>query len=306
MGSSGYVDLDFPARAISFIIALRPTVGQAFFSGLWIKPETWNVARRATGAFRAAVSEIIPLKVILSGRHEPLRFSGRGGCQAGFLVLKIMATLEKRAMRKLPPMNKGTLVMWNDPKGFGFVRPENSEDDYFIHITAFKKEMARRPEIGDTVRFRPADIAGKKRVSFAIIEGIDYEQPAPKPFSLMPKPRSWAVNLLILTPLTLSAYLLWRAKNPIPFFSYCVFSLLTLFIYGADKTHAATRRWRVPEIYLHVLELMGGWPGALMAQNAFRHKTRKSLYQVLFRGIIALHLAAWGAYFYWSFLHNAL
>jgi uncharacterized membrane protein YsdA (DUF1294 family)/cold shock CspA family protein len=217
-----------------------------------------------------------------------------------------MATAEKRAMRKSPPMSKGTLVMWNDLKGFGFVRPENSEDDYFIHITAFKKGMTRRPEIGDEVRFRPADAPGKKRVSFAVIEGVDYEQPALKPFSLMPRPRSLAVNLLILTPLSLSAYLLWRAKNPIPFFSYCVFSLLTLFIYGADKTHAATHRWRVPEIYLHILELMGGWPGALMAQNAFRHKTRKSLYQVLFRGIIVLHLLAWGAYLYWSFLHDML
>ena len=49
---------------------------------------------------------------------------------------------------------------------------------------------------------------------------------------------------------------------------------------------------------------MGGWPGALMAQNDLRHKTRKSLYQLIFRAIIALHLLAWAFYFVWTF-HRA-
>jgi uncharacterized membrane protein YsdA (DUF1294 family)/cold shock CspA family protein len=199
--------------------------------------------------------------------------------------------------------------MWNDPKGFGFVRPENASgdhDDHFIHISAFKKGMRRRPETGDEVRFRPAETPGKKRVSFALIEGVGYDHPEPKPFTLVPKPRSWATNLLILTPLALSSYLLWRAKNPIPFFSYCVFSLLTILIYGTDKTHAATHRWRIPESYLLILELMGGWPGALIAQSELRHKTRKSRYKFLLHSIIVLHLLAWGGYLYWSYLHNNL
>lgn len=212
-----------------------------------------------------------------------------------------MATADNNPNRKLPPLHKGTLVMWNDLKGFGFVRPETGEDDYFIHISAFKKGMTRRPEIGDEVRFRPDDEAGKKRVVYAAIQGIEYEQPAPKPFSLNPKPRSWLTNLLIVLPLGCSSYLLVTARNPLPFFSYFTFSLLTMFIYATDKTHAATHKWRVPEHYLHILELLGGWPGALMAQNQFRHKTRKSLYQVLFRAIIALHLAGWAAYFYWNY-----
>lgn len=197
-------------------------------------------------------------------------------------------------------MQKGTLVMWNDPKGFGFIRPDGSEEDYFVHISVFKKGMPRRPEIGDVVHFRPADLPGKKRCSFALVENIE-EPPERKPFALMPRRRSWATNLLIITPLVLSGYLLLLAKNPIPFFSYVVFSLLTMLLYGTDKAHAAIKSWRVPELYLHILEFMGGWPGALMAQNDFRHKTRKSLYLYIFRGIIALHLLAWAAYLYWIF-----
>jgi uncharacterized membrane protein YsdA (DUF1294 family) len=44
---------------------------------------------------------------------------------------------------------------------------------------------------------------------------------------------------------------------------------------------------------------MGGWPGALIAQNDFRHKTRMSSYIWILRGIIAIHLMVWGIYFYW-------
>lgn len=216
-----------------------------------------------------------------------------------------MATAEKKAARKAPPMQRGTLVMWNDPKGFGFVRPDGSEEDYFVHISVFKKGMSRRPEIGDVIHFRPADLPGKKRCSFALVENIEEPQER-KPFVLIPKHRSWATNLLIITPLVLSGYLLLIAKNPLPFFSYVIFSLLTMILYGADKAHAAIKSWRVPEIYLHILEIMGGWPGALMAQNDFRHKTRKSLYQVIFKGIIALHLLAWAAYFLWTFRQEGL
>lgn len=212
-----------------------------------------------------------------------------------------MATAEKRTARKSPPMQKGTLIMWNDLKGFGFIRPENGEEDYFAHISAFKKGMARRPEIGDVVHFRPAELPGKRRVSFVLVESLEQHPPERKPFVLIPRHRSWATNLLIATPLVLSGYLLLLAKNPLPFFCYCFFSILTMFLYGADKAHAATRQWRIPEVYLHILEILGGWPGALMAQNDFRHKTRKSLYQIIFKGIIVLHLIAWAAYFYWLF-----
>jgi len=197
--------------------------------------------------------------------------------------------------------------MWNDSKGFGFVRPEHAaseKDDHFVHISVFKKGMSRRPEIGDEIRFRPADPSDspdKKRIAFALVEGMSYEHPEPKRFTLIPKPRSWAINLLILTPLVLSSYLLWLAKNPLPFFSYAILSLITILIYGADKTQAATHQGRIPEGYLLLLELMGGWPGALVAQDQLRHKTRKSLYKVLMYLIIAAHLLGWFIYLYWGF-----
>lgn len=54
---------------------------------------------------------------------------------------------------------------------------------------------------------------------------------------------------------------------------YLVFSLLTYFVYWYDKRAAGAKRRRVPGRTLHLLEFLGGWPGALVAQSHLRHKT---------------------------------
>ncbi|MNY61142.1 hypothetical protein D3C86_1977900 [compost metagenome] len=74
---------------------------------------------------------------------------------------------------------------------------------------------------------------------------------------------------------------------------YGLLSVVSFFQYWNDKNSAEKGRWRTPENTLHVVELLGGWPGALVAQQVFRHKTRKVSYQVVFWGIVALHQAFW-------------
>jgi len=75
--------------------------------------------------------------------------------------------------------------------------------------------------------------------------------------------------------------------------AYPVASLLTYLFYWLDKRSALRGEWRTPEAQLHLFELMGGWPGALIAQQAFRHKTRKVSFQVVFWIIVVAHLAFW-------------
>jgi uncharacterized membrane protein YsdA (DUF1294 family) len=48
----------------------------------------------------------------------------------------------------------------------------------------------------------------------------------------------------------------------------------------------------VGENSLHLVSLCGGWPGALIAQQQFRHKTVKRLFQAVFWIAVALNLAA--------------
>jgi uncharacterized membrane protein YsdA (DUF1294 family) len=85
---------------------------------------------------------------------------------------------------------------------------------------------------------------------------------------------------------------------PLWIYPYIALSVVTFVAYGLDKRRAASGGRRIPEIALHLLELCCGWPGALIAQQVFRHKRRKTRYLVVFWLIVALHLAA-GAYL-WS------
>jgi len=59
-------------------------------------------------------------------------------------------------------------------------------------------------------------------------------------------------------------------------------NVLTLVIYGVDKM-AARKAWRrVPESTLLVFGVVGGWPGAMVGQQLFRHKTQKQPFKTYF------------------------
>ncbi len=78
--------------------------------------------------------------------------------------------------------------------------------------------------------------------------------------------------------------------SPWLFLLYLVMSGVTFFVYGVDKNSAAQGKRRVPEASLHLLELLGGWPGALVAQWYLYHKNRKSFYQTRYWVVVLLNL----------------
>ncbi|WP_308364515.1 MULTISPECIES: DUF1294 domain-containing protein [unclassified Microbulbifer] len=72
-------------------------------------------------------------------------------------------------------------------------------------------------------------------------------------------------------------------------------SLLALICYGKDKLAARTNSWRISENSLHLISLIGGWPGAILGQRLFNHKTSKQSFRALFwlTVIINCGLVAW-------------
>ncbi|MBP5320491.1 MAG: DUF1294 domain-containing protein [Kiritimatiellae bacterium] len=79
---------------------------------------------------------------------------------------------------------------------------------------------------------------------------------------------------------------------------YAVMSVVTFVVYAWDKRAAKKERWRVRERTLHLLELLCGWPGAMVAQNLIRHKSRKVSFRVVFWLMVALNVAAvWFLFF---------
>ncbi|MDD2767826.1 MAG: cold shock and DUF1294 domain-containing protein [Methylococcus sp.] len=197
-------------------------------------------------------------------------------------------------MAKLSPFQAGELVVWRDEKGFGFIRPFVGNKDLFIHISAFKRGMSRRPQIGDVLHYRiETDASGRERVRHASIEGMQYAAPRFGPIQVKPLQQSPYINGVIGLPFLLSTWMLWSVGNPIPLFMYVFISAITLFLYGLDKRSSIVGQWRIPEVYLHLFALLGGWPGALIAQREYRHKLKKSRFQTIFRGIIILHGVIW-------------
>lgn len=92
------------------------------------------------------------------------------------------------------------------------------------------------------------------------------------------------------------ALLAYTGQIPVAMFSgYAAASAATFVAYVFDKIAAKSERRRIPESTLHTLALIGGWPGALVAQSLVRHKTRKREFQLLFWVTVGLNVAgaAW-------------
>jgi uncharacterized membrane protein YsdA (DUF1294 family)/cold shock CspA family protein len=210
---------------------------------------------------------------------------------------------------------RGSIKSWNDDKGFGFVLPEGGEPAVFVHISAMRGD--RRPLAGDAVFYVAGkDEQGRLRASHMRLQGLSLDQPAirvrpktattkPAKARKPPRPRvEWAVPqqlgfkvvvfvLVCAAPLFGALQLFLQHHWVWGLVLYPCVSLLAIVFYGKDKQRAMAGEWRTPESTLHLLELLGGWPGALVAQQLYRHKTRKVDFQVVFWGIVLLHQAFW-------------
>lgn len=173
---------------------------------------------------------------------------------------------------------KGKVKSWNDDKGCGFIQPMLDGKDIFFHITAFSSNK-RRPDLGQLVTYRVGkDSTGRIRaesISFSAdqISSIAANKGSGSHFSVV-------IALLFLVFVALSAFF-----TPLPLmiaFVYMVLSLLTFVFYWIDKQQAQRGGQRTPENTLHVLSVLGGWPGAVFAQQIFRHKTKKQSFRQVF------------------------
>jgi uncharacterized membrane protein YsdA (DUF1294 family) len=73
---------------------------------------------------------------------------------------------------------------------------------------------------------------------------------------------------------------------------YAAASVVAAIAYRLDKSAAERDAWRTSERMLHFMALLGGWPGALVAQEVFRHKSRKLSFRFVFWTTVALNCAA--------------
>jgi uncharacterized membrane protein YsdA (DUF1294 family)/cold shock CspA family protein len=171
---------------------------------------------------------------------------------------------------------RGKITHWNAEKGYGFITPSSGAKQVFVHISAFRNRSAS-PEIDELVEFAlSTDKRGRPcavRVTKAgerLAGGVKRNH------------RAFYIGAAVVF-LAIVALLAVAGDMPaIILFIYLGASLVTYFMYFWDKSAARTGAWRTQESTLHALALLGGWPGALIAQQTLRHKSRKASFRAVF------------------------
>ncbi|MGH8107709.1 MAG: DUF1294 domain-containing protein [Arenimonas sp.] len=165
--------------------------------------------------------------------------------------------------------------------------PDDGGEQAFVHINAFPGRK-RRPVENDLISFQLAtDKQGRRRAENIQFSGAFFG-PNEVPMGLV-------LALLffgLVIVLTMVGKLPYNVSG-----LYGTASLITFVAYGFDKLAARNNRSRIPESTLHVFGLVGGWPGAVLAQKMFRHKSKKQSFQTVFWVTVFINCCA----FAWLF-----
>ena len=179
---------------------------------------------------------------------------------------------------------QGKITTWKDDQGFGFITPNMGGEPVFVHIKAFANRQ-RRPAGSEIVTYEMAS-DGKGRLQARNVAYVSERRATPlRPSGPSRLPLAIAALFLVFI-----AFFGLTARVPLGLPGlYAGASLVTFIAYAIDKSAAQSGRWRTQESTLHLLALIGGWPGALIAQNRLRHKSRKGSFLLVFWATVLLN-----------------
>jgi len=182
---------------------------------------------------------------------------------------------------------QGKVLNWNDDKGFGFVEPNGGGERAFVHIKNFKPRV-RRPINGDVIIFKLVHERNNRYKATDIKFARDDKNLNKRNTTNSSSTFGIYFILIFCSALLASIY---SGKLP-QLFSvlYILMSLVTFIVYAIDKSAAQNGRWRTQESTLHILSLIGGWPGAFFAQNTLRHKSSKKKFKRIYKATVLLNL----------------
>lgn len=206
----------------------------------------------------------------------------------------------------------GRLVEWNDSRGFGFVQPDTGGARVFVHISAWqpRPEPQQRPRVGMPLAFnlgmeqgrpralavawRSQDLAvGERALASTTAERSRATQrrSTARTAGSASSSRGGYGALLVLAVVWAAIAWQWGVPHWVGGV-YVGLSLWSFVMYAYDKRQAQTGGWRTPESSLHAVALLGGWPGALLAQQWLRHKSSKLPFRRVFWATVVLNMLA--------------
>lgn len=218
-------------------------------------------------------------------------------------------------MKPGPVRMTGELTTWNDERGFGFVAPSVGGPDVFVHISAFSDDAPRPVEgddVGYVLEFSPDGKPRASRAELVSRAGASAAVSSParqRKRVLTPSHHTGRLSYIAVAGFAAIFALVWLFVIPLPFWVVVLYggmSIVTFVAYALDKRAAASSGWRVAEGSLLALGLAGGWPGAIVAQQVFRHKTVKVSFQVVFWVTVVVNVVAFVVFAWVSSLEFGL
>jgi uncharacterized membrane protein YsdA (DUF1294 family)/cold shock CspA family protein len=189
---------------------------------------------------------------------------------------------------------KGKIASWNNSKGYGFITSLAGKKQIFIHINAFANKK-RLPKVGEVVTYSiSTDKQGRPRAANATLSGMRLQH------SRKNNKGTFSIVLAALFLTIVGISVLTGILPAIILVIYLALGLTTYIVYTLDKSAAKSQNWRTPEQTLHLLAIAGGWPGALIAQQKLRHKSRKKEFRFIFWLTVLINCGM----FIWLFTEN--
>jgi uncharacterized membrane protein YsdA (DUF1294 family)/cold shock CspA family protein len=183
---------------------------------------------------------------------------------------------------------QGKITSWKDDQGFGFVTQNGGSEKVFLHIKSFSSR-ARRPVEGDLITY---ELAIDERHRFRAASARFVGSRAASAASAGTGSLGSIFAVMFCSFLVLTSLL---GRLPLAVLgAYLAASAIAFVAYALDKSAAQKNRWRISERTLHLFGLIGGWPGALLAQKTLRHKSKKKEFQTVFWATAALNCCALG------------
>jgi len=189
---------------------------------------------------------------------------------------------------------KGKLITWNAEKAYGFIAPNGGGDRVFIHKKAFSNRN-RVPKTNDLITFcLTRDQQGRYCAVKASYSGETFKPTQAQNASNF----SMTLSCMFIGLLLVALVMEYIPKSIV--FFYLGVSIFTYFVYAMDKSKAKRGVWRTPESTLHILAFVGGWPGAAIAQQTLRHKSKKRKFRSVFWLTVIVNCSALA----WLFTSN--
>ncbi len=177
---------------------------------------------------------------------------------------------------------QGTITNWDDARGFGFITSTSGGPQIFLHIRSLR-HGGTRPALGSGVIYETGHDERGRPCAKNVVLLDEAENVGPAFVALVVSVSFFAfLGLMVLIGFTPQP-ILW---------SYCVFSACSFLLYAVDKYAAKNGAVRVPERILHLSAVVGGWPGALYAQQLLRHKSSKQSFRLMFWITVILNVGA--------------